>query len=226
MRFLTTKQIAGEIERVIREARVSILLISPYLRIDAMYFGRLREAPKRGVNCRVVFRKGKEDSHGVTSLAELPDISLFSLERLHAKCYLNESTAILTSMNLYESSEHNNREMGLVLERREHAAVYEEILSECESIVGAASRYSTTRSWSQQGRPEDVGYCIRCKQSLDLDTSRPLCSHCYNEWARYQNEDYTERFCHGCGRPEPTSMARPLCISCYRTSTTRGFELP
>lgn len=36
-------------------------------------------------------------------------------KNLHAKCYLNENEAIITSMNLYEFSQMNNNEMGIHL---------------------------------------------------------------------------------------------------------------
>ena len=36
-------------------------------------------------------------------------------EHLHAKCYMNDSHALVTSMNLYEFSQVNNDEMGILV---------------------------------------------------------------------------------------------------------------
>ena len=44
MKFLTTKQISGEIERIIREANNFIILISPYVQLSQLYVERLLEA--------------------------------------------------------------------------------------------------------------------------------------------------------------------------------------
>ncbi len=43
-------------------------------------------------------------------------------QNLHAKCYLNEKAAIITSMNLYDFSQVNNNEMG-VYTKLEHVSL-------------------------------------------------------------------------------------------------------
>ncbi len=49
------------------------------------------------------------------------------MQDLHAKCYLNENEALLTSMNLYEFSQSNNDEMGLIVSKREEPDLYDKI---------------------------------------------------------------------------------------------------
>ena len=41
-------------------------------------------------------------------------VHLYFSKNLHAKCYLNEKKMIITSMNLYEFSQVNNREMAFL----------------------------------------------------------------------------------------------------------------
>lgn len=57
------------------------------------------------------------------------------LPYLHAKCYLNEETCIITSLNLYEFSQVNNNEMGVLLTRADDAAVYREAYEEALRII-------------------------------------------------------------------------------------------
>ena len=47
-------------------------------------------------------------------------------KNLHAKCYLNESLCIITSLNLYEFSQVNNNEMGVLIRRAEDTDLYRE----------------------------------------------------------------------------------------------------
>ena len=47
-------------------------------------------------------------------------------ENLHAKCYLNENEALVTSMNLYEFSQQNNDEMGILVSKHDDPALYED----------------------------------------------------------------------------------------------------
>jgi RNA polymerase-binding transcription factor DksA len=61
------------------------------------------------------------------------------------------------------------------------------------------------------------GHCIRCGEGIELNPSKPLCSHCYEKWRQYGNPGFVENFCHNCGEPYETSLARPLCRSCYKS---------
>ena len=46
-------------------------------------------------------------------------------KNLHAKCYLNGNRALLTSMNLYEFSQVNNHEIGVLVVREEEPHLYD-----------------------------------------------------------------------------------------------------
>jgi hypothetical protein len=158
---------------------------------------------------------------------------LYFLPNLHAKCYFNEDRMVITSMNMYEFSEKHNREMGVLLEAREPA--YAEALLEVDSIIAAAearsvefgthsrSTYRPTDHFPERGSSRShrrgSGVCIRCKMSIPLNPWRPMCGPCYDVWSAYQNPDYSEQWCHLCGRPEETSINRPLCRTCYRTAS-------
>ena len=63
------------------------------------------------------------------------------LSDLHAKCYMNENEALVTSMNLYEYSQVNNYEMGISASREEDPKLYEEIEKESERILRACDHY-------------------------------------------------------------------------------------
>lgn len=54
---------------------------------------------------------------------------------LHAKCYVNENVALITSMNLHTYSEANNREFGILLSKQQDEIAYEECIQEVISII-------------------------------------------------------------------------------------------
>ena len=56
-------------------------------------------------------------------------------KELHAKCYLNEKAAILTSMNLYEFSQVNNNEMGVYIEKEKDPVLYKDIYDEVQRLI-------------------------------------------------------------------------------------------
>ena len=134
MDFLTTKGIAASIEKIIRNANDFIVIISPYVKIDKTYIDRLLEAEQKNVEIILVF--GKEDMRDFEKdkFQSFQNINIYFLANLHAKCYLNENTALITSMNLYGYSEENNREMGIEINKSENYGLYEDILKESKSI--------------------------------------------------------------------------------------------
>ena len=118
MEFLTTKQIVGSIESLIKDANEELVIVTPYVQLSPLFFERLMDAADRNVKIDFVFGKREINYEEEEKITYIKNINLFFLQNLHAKCYLNESKVIITSMNLYEYSE-NNREMGIVFERKE-----------------------------------------------------------------------------------------------------------
>ena len=230
VKFLTTTSISAELEQLIRSAREEITLISPYLKVNQRLQGFLRDADLRRVRLTVIY--GKSDLHdtergwinGLTAQAEtwfVPD--------LHAKCYLSEAAAIITSMNLYEFSQQNNDEMGVLVSQEEDPELYKEIKEEAQRLRRTAAPGQSTpveasranalvqplaAKSDQQGSPP--GYCIRCHTPVALGPEKPYCDQHYRIWARYGDKDYEEKFCHRCGKEHTTSMAKPLCLPCFR----------
>ena len=121
--FLYDDDLNAEIGRVFREADQQLIIISPFIKLHS----RLKDELKAKVNphkveITIVFGKNEkrlEKSLGpeeFSFLKELPNITIKYNERLHAKYYANERAAILSSMNLYDFSQNNNIEFGILTE--------------------------------------------------------------------------------------------------------------
>ena len=91
------------------EAKEEIILISPFLQINEIYIDRLADAERREIPITIIFRENDLNPNEETRIRTLTGVRLLTCDRLHAKCYLNESIAIVGSMNLYEYSEKRNR---------------------------------------------------------------------------------------------------------------------
>jgi hypothetical protein len=143
--FLTTSGTAHLIEDIIIRAKTKLVLITPYLKLSRILFERLTEANQRGVKIQLVYGKSELHNAERKQLDALNNMELLYLENLHAKCYHNESTLLVSSMNLYEFSEKNNREMGIVLTRRDDEECFADALAEAQSIIMAAQTVTTTK---------------------------------------------------------------------------------
>ena len=210
-KILTTKGISSSIEELIRSARKELTIVSPYLQISEEFEKRFQDLIKRG-GPQIVFIYGKRKENEDTRnffMENSSDIDVYFNEKLHAKCYMNEDTAIITSMNLYEASE-KNRELGVLIEKNCDRVLYDTTRDEVESIKNNSER--------KRFKNADVspGYCIRCGAKIPFDPERPYCRSCFGVWAQYGDETYPEHFCHYCGGKADTTMLKPLELSCYR----------
>jgi ribosomal protein S14 len=235
--FLTTKSIAGEIDRLIRTADSRITLISPYLQVSEQFLDRLRSADRRGVQLRLVYGKNELKGEEKAKLCELKKVALYYSKDLHAKCFSNERSVIISTMNLYEYSELNNREMGVLLTDADADAT-REARAEIEEIVATATReplgqfrvaLSKLFRGAEQPKPSKAttpsGHCIRCGAGGRYTPQSPLCGPCYRSWAEWQNENYAERFCHRCGEDADVTKAKPLCYTCFREAPVAAASL-
>lgn len=219
MKFLTTRQIIGEIECLIKEANKFVVMITPYVDIADDFLSRLREAGGRKVNIHIVFGKEKPKPVVENDFMGLVNTKIYFLENLHAKCYLNDVSAIMTSMNLYKASE-KNREMGILFDRTTDRAIYMDIAREADSIIKSSRPYFIEKNQFEMilrtHHGVETGHCIRCNTKITFTPDRPLCRNCYDDWAMYFNYSYPEKFCHLCGKERRTSRSKPLCIDCYK----------
>lgn len=136
--FLRTSGISYNIEEIVLNARNKLVLVTPYIKFSQILYERLQERANDGVEIVIVYGKSELTREQEKSIKSIKGISLYFLSNLHAKCYLNEDTAIITSMNLYEFSEKNNREMGILISRIEDEATYNDTLLEINSILNAS----------------------------------------------------------------------------------------
>ena len=237
--FSTTNGISAALDDLVKNAREHLFLISPYLQISNNLRSLIKQADKRQpeIVIKVVCRKdSKWSPDDITFLQDLDNAKIKSTEGLHAKIYLNESTAIITSMNLYLHSQQNNKEVGLIFDAVQDKEMYDQIFQEVKRLFDDAEKlqYKVTREKEQpitakvekaketpsvkttSQQIPNKGYCIRCRSEIPLDPNNPLCSKDLKSWARYKKRDYPEKYCHMCGKESEQSVAYPVCISCYK----------
>ncbi|MDR0768235.1 MAG: phospholipase D-like domain-containing protein [Methanosarcinales archaeon] len=228
VKVLDTQNCSAELSNLVKTAKEKIILVSPYLQISPTLFNSLKDARSRKVEIILVYRDDKLEGKALDRLNEEKnklgkiDINILALENLHAKCYLNESMAIITSMNLYQYSQENNYELGMLIKKEDDFGAYGSIYNEISGICRFAQQNKKSLTGaifdSIKGAFSDLSkcYCIRCRNKIEDNIDRPLCNTCYESWARFKNENFAEKHCFGCGAPSKTTYSKPLCKDCYR----------
>ena len=137
--FLTTQGTSYYLENIIINANKWLVLISPFLNITENFLLRLQDADKRKVKIIIIYGKNELKPEEKKKLQELKNLSLHFCKNLHAKCYFNEQYMVITSLNLHDFSAQNNREMGILVTRRDDEEVFKQAVQEAQRIVSSAS---------------------------------------------------------------------------------------
>ena len=134
-KFLNTSATTYFLEELIKDASERLVLISPYLKFSDRIKELLEDKDRLKIDIRIVYGKSELQPSEINWLKSLKYVRTSFCKNLHAKCYLNENICIVTSLNLYEFSQVNNNEMGVLLSRDDDIVTYREAYEEAQRIV-------------------------------------------------------------------------------------------
>ena len=134
-KFLNTSGTNFFLEELIKNAKERLILISPYLRLNDRIKELLEDKDRLKIDIRIVY--GKSDLHPdeIKWMQKLDYVRVSFCKNLHAKCYMNESECIISSLNLYEFSQVNNNEMGILVRKYEDNEVFKDAYEEAQRII-------------------------------------------------------------------------------------------
>jgi phosphatidylserine/phosphatidylglycerophosphate/cardiolipin synthase-like enzyme len=126
MRLLKTAQEIGTIiEEICQKAEKELVLVSPFIKFYSKYDGywdkleRILSARVPHLDQFIVITKSTPRFHKRPTTIFLKKLGakFLTLPTLHSKLVLNESSALFSSMNLYQYSAQNNYESGILIEK-------------------------------------------------------------------------------------------------------------
>jgi phosphatidylserine/phosphatidylglycerophosphate/cardiolipin synthase-like enzyme len=145
-RFLNTRKAVSEIEDLIRNADQRLILISPYLKLSKDFKELLTYRNSKDKITTVIFGKQELNPNEMKFLQGLRFVILKYNQDLHAKCYLNDDKMIITSLNLYEFSMNNNKEMGVLIDLNDESdkELFDDAFKEIDFIDETSERFEFT----------------------------------------------------------------------------------
>ena len=155
VQFLNATSTYFEIENIISFAENKLVLISPYVQISKIMFERLYYASeKRSVNITLVCRRNDLKQDEYMALNKIPRLEMLDLPRLNAKCFYNEKSMIITSLNLVVSQV-NNREMGILMTREKEPKAFADAVGEAESMMQMALLVKANKARERVNREQE-----------------------------------------------------------------------
>ena len=170
-KFLNTSATNYFLEELIKDAKDRLILISPYLKLNDRVKELLTDKNRLKIDVRMVYGKSELQPAEISWLREQTYIRTSFCKNLHAKCYINEELCIVTSLNLYEFSQVNNNEMGILIRRSDDAELYRDAYEEAQRIIRISEeiRISMERVASNEG-PADVSDQPPTSEAEDTDS--------------------------------------------------------
>jgi hypothetical protein len=231
VRLLKTRDVEQDLNGLFLNVETDdeVWIITPYATMDKLTALRriISETAARGVNISFVIRDEPEQVKPAKKhLKEAIEngLKLYSFHRLHAKVYWFEfNGSILTSANLVDGSFESSTEIGLGIEPGKlhddiRIWIEDVIKPEIKLISNPPKVKELTKKQRIPKKTKANGHCIRCKKSISFNPEKPYCLPHYKSWAKYENPEYEEEYCHKCGKPNHSSMEKPVCYSCFKSA--------
>ena len=143
-KFLNTTGVSYHLEELIKGTKDRLILISPYLQFHNRIKDNIGNLIVQKRDVRIIYRENKLKVEESNWLEGLIGVRTSVCSTLHAKCYINEKEAIVTSMNLYSFSQQNNDEMGIYITKEQDPELYHDIAEEVQRLLTISKEIRVT----------------------------------------------------------------------------------
>lgn len=237
-KFLATKQISSNLEEMIQEADKVLYIVSPYLKLSKDFQELINSRNKNEKKTIFIYGKYELTPEQLKFLTGLRHVYLKFHENLHAKCYINDTKLIITSLNFYEYSMIHNKEMGVLYDntKEEDVEIYNKAFDYIkfiednsndkpfESINNLENKdvrieepakkieASLKKDNFKESKSAQTGFCIRTGKPIPFDPKHPMTPGAFKSWSKFSNEDYEENYCHFSGEDSSgeTTFSKPI----------------
>ncbi len=171
-KFLNTSGTTYHLEELIKNAKERLILISPFLKLNDRIKELLEDKDRMKIDIRIVYGKSELQPEEINWLKELSFVRTSFCKNLHAKCYINEESCIISSLNLYEFSQVNNNEMGIFLDRHEDANIFRDAYEEAQRIIRISDEVRISFEKVESVQVSDQDSEVKQNQGTKLSSSK------------------------------------------------------
>lgn len=182
-KYLDTSQISSELMQLLKEAKERIILVTYSLQVNTQIQERLKTKSKIGTLAEItlIYGNTKPKKAELEWMAEIDDLKVWQKKNLHAKCYINENKAIISSMNLYDYSQTTNVEMGFLITKEEDPEAYDKMMEDIADLRINGERVKPWLSEDIQVKPT-----VNIEEEQEKEKSPLLSKLSYNQQIKKQ----------------------------------------
>jgi hypothetical protein len=136
VQYLNTQAAYAEIENIVNRAEHALVIMSPYIQINRTLLQKIFHASEhRNIDISLICRTNDIKPEEMAAINKITRLELFDLPNLHANCIYNEKAMVITSLNLFDYSQINNRDMGAMITVDKDSAAFMSAVKETEYMM-------------------------------------------------------------------------------------------
>ena len=221
MEVLAAMDVAPAVLKLIETAQNFVVLVSPYYGPWKQLQTVIDNTIAKGIPFGIYIRHEPQYEelwkrlYAATSARK--NLQVGRIDRLHAKFYLNESEAIVTSLNLLESSALDSWEVSIRIRKDTDADAYKSLLENAYKPLMARLTASHQRLISEQSLPKPPEQAIRpplpgVSNGIGSKRRKPSA---FEQQLNYKVKP-AEGHCLRCRTSIAVNPDKPLCPKCFQ----------
>lgn len=140
VQFLNTQAAYSEIENIVNRAEQKLVMISPNIHVNRTLLQKIFHASEtRGIDISLICRREVIKPEELAILNQISRLEIYDLPNLHANCIFNEKAMVITSLNLFDYSQTNNRDMGALITYEKDPTAFLAAYNETEYMMQIAT---------------------------------------------------------------------------------------
>ncbi|ASP39345.1 hypothetical protein CHH28_11955 [Bacterioplanes sanyensis] len=170
--FLTSAALTGALEALIDDAEKHLVLVSRVVRLTPTLRQKLESKATTPVSIRIVCGDKNLSPEDHQWLKQHRQIQLRYVPDLHARCYLNDHTALITSLGLDDLEQGNSTEMGVLAQADSDPELYRNAVKEVGRILRLGDQMISKRELTaEQDDKHELLSIPRLADSLSISSS-------------------------------------------------------
>jgi phosphatidylserine/phosphatidylglycerophosphate/cardiolipin synthase-like enzyme len=193
-KLITGIHLPAEICSLIDQAENKIQLVCPFIELHHHFKRSLkRHVNNKNIHIAILYGKYSNNEHyklnetDLDFLKTFPNIEVRYNFRLHAKYYGNEKNGLITSLNLNNSSHHNNLEFGIRIDLKK-STISNDVVTYINEIFEESE---VIHCCVPKEQPEKKNYF------LHIEKIKERHANAYERWSLKDDNMLEQLFCEG-----------------------------
>ncbi len=127
-------EVEPQIYSIVDKATKYVTIVTPYIELWGHLQSKIEKALARGVVISFIIRKENNSNNAKRREAldwlKRHNVKIYEKDLLHAKIYMNDSTVLISSMNIYNFSANNSLEFAMIVKDKSGAVQFRNYVSE------------------------------------------------------------------------------------------------